>query len=412
LLGVAGERALKRADVPAAISLLTRATALLPTSHARRAPLLLELGQALMKAGRFGEAKPVLERTLAAAREAGDRRTELRATIEREQLRSFTDPAAIGDEIASVASAVIPELEALDDDVGLAKAWRLLSDVHLMSSRFGARAEALERALEHARRVPGGDADTDAYTGLLAQALHWGPTPAAEGIGRCREFLEEAEDNSALRATVNATLGAMLASWGSFDEARELYGESVDLHEKLGLRFRAAVTALLGAEIEVLAGDGDGAERELRTAYETLEAMGESGARAVVSASLALVLADEGRDDEAWHFTRLAEEIGEPGDAFAEVLVGTAAARLHLRTGQQERAEARARQALELAQSTDSPMLQTTALRALAAVLESAGEAAEARMLLERALQVFEEKGNLVEARRLAAVLANASQRA
>jgi class 3 adenylate cyclase/tetratricopeptide (TPR) repeat protein len=412
LLGVAGERALKRADVPAAISLLTRATALLQPSHARRAPLLLELGQALMKAGRFGEAEPMLDQALESARESGDRRTELRATIERQQLRSFTAPAAIGDEIARVATATIPELEELGDDAGLAKAWRLISDVHVWSSRFGERAEALERALQHARRVPEGDADTDAYTGLLAQALHWGPTPAPAGIARCRELLAGAEDNAALSASVKATLGAMLASQGSLDEARSLYRESVELHEKLGLRFRAAVTAMLGAEIEVLAGDEEAAERELRTAYETLEAMGESGNRAFLSAYLALRLAAQGRDEDAWRFARIAEEIGEPGDAFAEVLVGTAAARLHLRTGQQERAEARARQALELAQSTDSPMLQTTALRALAAVLESAGETAEARMLLERALQVFEEKGNLVEARRLAAVLANASQRA
>jgi len=412
LLGAAGERALRRADVPAAINLLTRATSLLPVGHPRRAALLLELGQALMKAGRFTEAEPALAQTLEAAEVAGDQRTGLRATIERQILRSFTEPAAIGDEFVEIASAVIPKLEELGDDVGLAKAWRLLSSVHLLSSQFEARAAALERALEHARRVPGGDADTDAYIGLLAQALHWGPTPVTEGIARCRVFLAEAEDNSALRATVEATLGAMVASQGSFDEAKSRYRSSVELHERLGLRFRAAVTALLGAEIELLAGDPRAAEHELRGAYETLAAMGESGSRGVVSASLALVLAQEGDDDEAWHFTRLAEEISEPGDAFAAILERAAAARLLVRAQEFERAEESGREALALAETTDCPMLQTTALLALADVLDRSGETAEARGLLERAHRAFEAKGNLVEARRVAALLAEARPKA
>ena len=408
LLGTAGERALRRADVPAAINLLTRATSLLPAGHPRRAALLLELGRALMKAGRFAEAEPVLERTLATAVETGDRRTELRATLERQQLRSFTAPSAIGDELAAVATAAIPELEALGDDAGLAKAWRLLSDVHVMSSRFGARAEALERALEHMRRAPEASSDMDAYIGLLAQALHWGPTPVPEGIARCREFLRGAENSPALRATVNATLGVMLASQGACDEARDLYAESVELHETLGLRFRAAVTALLGAEIELLAGEPAAAERELRQAYETLAAMGESGARGVVSAALALVLADQARDDEAWRFVELAEEISEQDDAFAAPLERAARARLLARREDLAGAEGVARRGVELAQATDSPMLQVTALLALAEVVGPV-DPAERRSLLERALHVCQAKGNVVEERRVAVLLAGAA---
>ena len=408
LLGAAGERALRRADVPAAINLLGRATGLLPAGHPRRAALLLELGQALMKAGRFAEAEPTLARTLEDADVSGDRRTELRATIERQILRSFTEPSAIGDDFVEIATAVIPKLEELGDDIGLAKAWRLLSSVHLLPSRFEARAAALERALEHARRVPGGDADTDAYIGLLAQALHWGPTPAPEGIARCRAFLEEAEDNSPLRATVEATLGAMLASQGSFDEAQDLYRHSVELHERLGLRFRAAVTALLGAEIALLAGNAADAEQELRGAYETLERMGESGSRGVVSASLALVLAGQGDDGEAWRCARLAEKISEPGDAFAAILQRAAATRLLARSGELAQAEEVGRAALELADATDCPMLHTSALLALA----EAVEAAEARGLRERALAVFEAKGNRVEADRMALLLASARHEA
>ncbi|MBD0338101.1 MAG: AAA family ATPase [Thermoleophilia bacterium] len=405
LLGAAGERALRRADIPAAINLLTRATSLLPPGRPRRAALLLELGQALMKAGRFAEAGPALEQTLEAARAAGDRRIELRATIELQQLLSFTSPAGIGEETARVATEAIPELEALGDEAGVAKAWRLLSDVHVMSSRFGDRAEALEHALEHARNVPGGDADIDAYTGLLAQALHWGPTPTEIGIERCRSFLASAEESPALRATVYAALGVMLAGRGEFEDARLLYRESADLHEKLGLTFRAAVTALLGAEIELLAGDAEAAERELRAAYRTLEAMGETGNRAVVSAQLALVLAAQGRDDEAWRFARLAGEIGELGDAFAAVLERSARARLLTRADELGRAAESAGEALSLAEATDCPNLRTTAALALAEALAAGGDLEQSRSLLERARAAFEAKGNLVESNRVAALL-------
>ena len=55
-----------------------------------------------------------------------------------------------------VADAVIPELERLGDDVGLAKAWWLRSEADSIACRWGKRAEALERALVHARAARAG----------------------------------------------------------------------------------------------------------------------------------------------------------------------------------------------------------------------------------------------------------------
>jgi hypothetical protein len=68
----------------------------------------------------------------------------------------------------------------------------------------------------------------------------------------------------------------------------------VALHEEIGLRFRRTVRRLAGAEIERLAGDLAAAEAELRTGYEALEAMGESGVRPVFAAYLAEVLLSRG----------------------------------------------------------------------------------------------------------------------
>ena len=242
--------------------------------------------------------------------------------------------------------------------------------------------------------------------GLLVDALHWGPTPVATGIERCRELLATAGENPASRAMLNATLGAMLASQGSFDEARELYAESAELNDRMGLRFRRAVSALYGAEIELLAGDPPAAESELRRAYETLEAMGESGTRAVVAALLAFALCSQERDDESWALIELAEEITDPGDLFPLVLERTTRARLLARQGATGPAEEMARDALALAATTDCVSLHAHTRLALATALAQAGRHDDARELIDQARAIHQAKGNLVAAERVAALVA------
>src|SRR5215211_1459062 len=363
LLAEAGERADRRNDMPAAVTLIGRALDLLAADSPQRARMLAALGSALLRAGRLEEASMALDRAIAAAREAGDRRSELRAIVERQQVRSFSEPHGVVEEIARVAAEVIPALEEIGDDFGLAKAWRLLSDADLFAARWGARAEALERAIEHARRAPEAMAETSTFVGLLAEALHYGPTPAEEAIASCERFLEEAGEDLALRAAIGATRGALLAMRGRFDEARAAYSESVELHERLGLGLRRIAFSISGAEIELLAGDAAAAERELRFAYARLERMGESGVRAVVSAFVADALLAQDRDEEAAEFAGTAAALAEREDVAAQALQRTTRARVVLRHGDVPEAERLAREAVELAEPTDF-----LALRALAAL--------------------------------------------
>ena len=64
----AGRRALARSDLPAAIGLLERAADLLALDAPRRAALLPELGAALIEAGRWSDAEPVLAEATTARR--------------------------------------------------------------------------------------------------------------------------------------------------------------------------------------------------------------------------------------------------------------------------------------------------------------------------------------------------------
>ena len=405
LLADAGERAYRRNDAPAAVSLLGRAVALLPKDVPRRPALLVGLGSALTKAGQLEESRRVLDEAIETARLVGDRSSELRATIERQQLRSHAEPAGVVEEIARIAAEVIPSLEDLGDDFGLAKAWRLVSDAHVFACRWDARAEALDRALFHARRSPEAKPETSTIVGLLAEALHYGPTPAEAAIERCGEFLHEARDDLALRAAVSATLAALLAMRGRFDEARTAYDESVALHDRLGLRVRRLAFSLSGSEVALLADDPEAAERELRLAYDGLEEIGESGVRAVVSAALADVLLLEGREEDALAVVRTATELAEPEDLAAQAMQRATRARALVRTGDPAGAEQPALEAVALADPTDFLALQATAALALAEVREAQGRAQEAANLIGRALELYERKGNVVAAERLVGAL-------
>jgi class 3 adenylate cyclase/DNA-binding winged helix-turn-helix (wHTH) protein len=401
LLGAAGERAASLGDIPAAISLLGRADALLPAQAPLRARLLATLGSVLMRAGEFDRAGAVLDAAVDAAQAAGDRRTELRALVERQFQRSFTSPDGAMEEDSRVAAAAIAELEVLGDDLGLAKAWRLLSEAHAIACQWGARADALERALVHARRAPEARHDASAIAALLAQALAYGPTPVEDAILRCRELLAEAADDRLLTAGIGSALGGLHAMRGDFDEARRLAGDAVGVYEELGLRFRRAARSLVPAQIELLAGNPEAAERELRSACETLEAMGERGVRATLSAFLADVLVTAGDDDGAEAFAGLAGELAARDDLVPQVLRRTVLARLLARRGKGSEAAALACEAVELIAPTDFLELRARALEALAAVLAAAGRTGEAREALADASMLHEQKGNRVAVRRL-----------
>ena len=206
-LAAAGRRALvDRGDAAAAATLIARAVELLPQDNPDRPELLTELGRVLMRAGDFAHADDVLTEALEAAAATGDRRLELRTTIEREFFRSFTNPEGSALDDSHVADEVIPELEALGDDVGLARAWWLKSEADVNACRWGARGEALERALEHARRS-GVEAEVAVIMSMHAQALYFGPTPVAEAVARCERYLAEKAENRMLEASVHRRPG-------------------------------------------------------------------------------------------------------------------------------------------------------------------------------------------------------------
>jgi class 3 adenylate cyclase/tetratricopeptide (TPR) repeat protein len=398
-LGRAGRRAMKGGgDVAAAESLMSRAATLLPEDRPLRREVLTELGSVRMMTGDFAGAGEALEEAVESASAAGDARVESRALIEREFYKTFAGSEDATLTIPEVTAKAIPILEAADDHLGLARAWRLRSELDIRAARWGARAEALDRALDHARQA-GELREVGFIVALLAQSLYFGPTPVQEAIERCEQFLHDVSGDRPLEAAIGSSLAGLHAMQGDFDQARELWATADNLYETLHLNFRRAVRSYIPGSIETLAGDYDAAERELRWGYEMLEQMGEKSSRATIAGFLAEAVYEQGRDDEAERLNQVIEELAAADDLVPQAQSRSVQAKILAKRGELEDAEELGREVVALAENTDFPDLKASTALDLAEVLEAAGKTDEAQELVARAREIFERKGNVVSAR-------------
>jgi class 3 adenylate cyclase len=396
-LAAAGARAVARGDVHAAASLLARAASLLPRLDPRRVALLPDLGESLAEAGRLEEGRAVLHEAVEAARAVGNASVEWRALAADGWWRLRMDRAPHA-EIEELARHAIGALDEIGEESGLAKAWRLLGDVHHARGEYVRTCEATERAFEHARQA--GDRHEQFMSlAVLGVCMLWGATPVEEGIRRLTAIREEVGDDPPLEAAALRSLGGFHALRGQVDEGRRLVDRSRAILEELGFRWAIAAIPFVSGHIERLAGDLEAAEREFRQGVALWYEMGELAAQFTLLAELADVLYEQGRYAEA-------------DDAAARVLAakmadlehqahgGAVRSKTLARRGDLQEAERIARATASLTDGCDSVHLRTRSILALAEVLELAGRAAEAAPLAREAVRLYEAKGDVISARR------------
>jgi tetratricopeptide (TPR) repeat protein len=260
------------------------------------------------------------------------------------------------------------------------------------------------RGLEHAREA--GDAREEAaLVRWLARSILFGSTPASDGIERCRSLLGDLHGRRDAEAGVLEALASLQAMRGEFDEARELYVNGGRTYSELGQKARLARLTAVGTRIELLAGDRDAAERELRAAYETYDARGERASVAAVAASLARLTCEQGREEEAEQLAHVAEESAAKGDVTTQVRRRAAQAMVLARRGEIGEAEALAREAVSLTEGAQFPDWRADTLLDLADVLRTAGRPEEANAATRDALRLYEAKGNVAAAESVRALL-------
>ena len=164
-----------------------------------------------------------------------------------------------------------------------------------------------------------------------------------------------------------AALEAM--SGRSFKPARALLAEGAQVIDELGLTVLAAVIAQEAFFVETLGGDVEKAAEILHDSYETLEQMGERSYLSTIAGFLAQALYTQGEYDEAEGLSRASEAAAAANDVVSQVLWRSARAKIKAQRGEIEEAQALAREAVEIVETTDLLNTQGDAFSDLAEVL-------------------------------------------
>ena len=163
------------------MNLISRATALLPNDDPLRVDLIPNV-RAIQGAADLGWADAILQEAIA----SGDPRLRAHALVQRGFLRLFLhDSTSRAEELIEVAEDAISVFEKARDDLGLARAWRLMAQSHYLARNGRSSAEAAETGLTFARQS-GDRFEQQEIVEWLGIALVLGPTTGAEGAAICR----------------------------------------------------------------------------------------------------------------------------------------------------------------------------------------------------------------------------------
>ncbi len=399
-LSSAGRRAFARGDLHAAAKLFRRATALLRGDDPQRVALLPEFGEALTELGDFAQARAVLDEGFAHAERLNDTRLKAAAMLLRMQVRLYGgEPGDWGEQTLRLATEAVAALEPLQADTELAIAWRLIGYVHGVAGRYGQVREAAARLVTHARRA--GNERLVARTAVgLSITLLLGPTPVPNAIAQCERIVADGLSDRQALGKILCTLATLRAMNDEFDLARAHCWRGRTLLRELGEGWLAASTAQDVVQMELLAGDLAGAEREAREDYAFLSGMGETYQLATLAALLSRVVRDQGRDAEALEFSEAAEAASGNDDIETQALWRSIRAPILARAGQHENAMQLAQTAVEYALKTELSTLHADTRAELAHVLTLCDKRREARQMIDQAIVVYDAKGDKVSAAR------------
>lgn len=401
-LAAGGRRALRRGDMPATVNLLERAVSLLEREDRARVGLLPDLSVALFQVGELERADRLLAGAIEDARATGDRCLEWQARVQRSgaQLYAHLVAGTLEDALSEAEDAVAV-FEDEGDELGLARAWSLLSNALSLSGQIPRSGEAAERAAEHARRA-GSHREEAWAVELLGWAVHYGPTPADEGIKVWERLLEQVRGNRDAEACAVLEIAFCRAMLGDFSEVSKEIALRESRTRDQGLRSISGWYAACSADIELLMDDSAAAERHLRAAYELGQETGDTLLAASASADLARLLYQRGRYEEAAQLVELFDDAVD--DLALRAKRQGVRAKLAARRKEFERAETLAREAVAFAQQTDYVLFHANALLDLAEVMCLAGRPEQAEAPRAEAVRLFERKGNIVAARKARAL--------
>jgi class 3 adenylate cyclase/tetratricopeptide (TPR) repeat protein len=389
-----GHRAALRQDHRAAVGLLERAAALVPAAELDLA-LEVQLGEALPWTGRADDAVRRAEAFAERAAAAGDHVGELCGSVQAAMFRMTVEPEGAAETVSGLVGGALPVFQAAGEYMALYIAYSARAEVAFMHGQMRARLEAYERAIASAQQagyVPPASAEARALGRFL------GPTPVSELLA----WLDENEPSVGRDYSLRAYRAGALAMLGRFDEARTILAETrAALAERGGGVWLAGVTGFASTWVELWAGDPAAAYEFGFAGFRLYEELGELSALSTVAGYLGQALYALDRLDEAHAWAGRTAELGASDDASSENLWRQVRAKVLARRGEPAEAERLAHEAVAICERTDGLNWQGDAYSDLAEVLMLTGKAREAAAALERAVDRYDRKENLVMAQRM-----------
>jgi class 3 adenylate cyclase/tetratricopeptide (TPR) repeat protein len=401
----AGERAIGRADLFAADGLLRRAVHVSAVEGPARLQAMFALSQVLVRRGELGRAGVLLAELIGAASAAGDQGLQARARLGANSLRTRVDSNATVEEELVEALEIAASLGGSGDHAALVTAYSEIGTSRFQLGHAGDGEIDLERATELARRA-GDDALLRDIMGARLRPAGWGPMPAPKGVALCDELLAADYANASLRAQALQILALFRAMLGEVEASRRAAADSWTLNEEYDLKLLRGIYAGDVGVAETLSGDFERAERVLRRGHDALLEMGDVGVRSTVDAVLGNVLFLQGRHDEAFHLAEGSRAIAASDDLDSQPRSRAVQARVVSSRGSHDAALALAREAAALVEPIDFLELKGFVHDVLGEVLAQAGRAEEGAVAIRRAVELHEQKGNIVSASASRAALA------
>ena len=396
-LAEAGSRAHLRGDLPSEIAFLSRAAALLDLDDPARAELLPAVAAALFEAGSLDRAAAVADEALAVGERLGLARVRWRAAVERERLHVFRNPEAVEpDASLAVVGRAVTALGALDDDLGLARAYYVGCELVWLkgSSEMGYRNA--RRVLHHARRARSGF-EIEAAISYMAWALVVNAVSVSDGIRECAGLQREVTGRFA-DLSVRGFKAVLDAMAGRFELARSDLAAARKGIAELGFQQSSVWMAVFDAMAETLAGDAAAAERVLEDAERIAIDIGDRWFQSTILVDRAHAILAQDRPDAAAEAVARIDDVPAPCDMEWRVKRHAARGKLAAIEGDPERALREARAATALADSTEMFTFRADAHRDLAEVATRCHRREEARAAAATALALYEAKENVAAA--------------
>lgn len=393
LFAGAGSRAYTALDYITARDFLGRAAALLPEGSPRRMEILPSLGAALADSGRVEESDALLTEAVDQARAAGSERGTLRAAVQLLSNRIYHSFDETELESGSQeARRAFDSFESSDDEVGMAEAALVIVNLEYVRAHCEEAQRWATIAMLRANAAGRPREAMQAAGDLFGIALV-GPVPIPRLVADAQDLLAARDPISdcpghALMAAAALAVG----DEAGFREHEERWRDVVDRH---GLAFLAAAHGMEYAFVELWVGRAEAAERRLRESLQFFSQTGNVWYGTIAAAYLCDAVYAQDRPRE---FLRLADELAVSSVMPARhnlIKRQMTLARSHLIRGSAVKAEASARRALKLLESTDLVADRVDVLLTLADALDERGMQDEAVTARLDATAKLRAKGNL-----------------